>query len=70
MKEVTKTREIENSYKNDLDCIKEENFMLNNIANEQKNEINLLKTNIQIIENEKDRHLEQNVMVIKLLSSG
>ena len=37
--------------------------MLNNIVNEQKIEINLLKTNIQIIENEKDRHLEQNVMV-------
>jgi chromosome segregation ATPase len=64
IKEVNKTREIECAYRNEMESIKEENLLLNNVVNEQKNEINLLKTNIQVLENEKDRHLEQNIMVL------
>jgi hypothetical protein len=63
IKEVNKTREIECAYRNEMESIKEENLLLNNVVNEQKNEINLLRTNIQVLESEKDRHLEQNIMV-------
>lgn len=68
LKEVNKTRDIEASYRNELESIKEENAMMSNYINQQKNEIELLKTNLQILENEKDRHLEQNVMVSLILN--
>ena len=48
----------------DNDSITKNNIKNENIIKELKNEINILKNSLNLLEIEKNKHLDQNVIVI------
>lgn len=60
LNEINKTAEVERNLKNELNAIEGENKSLVNELNEIRKRLSLLTTNISILENEKNRHIELN----------
>jgi chromosome segregation ATPase len=58
--EINKTADIERNLKNELNAVEGENKSLVNELNEIRKRLSLLTTNISILENEKNRHIELN----------
>jgi hypothetical protein len=60
LNENAKNQEVETCLRNELLEYENENKQINSELNEYKLKLSLLNTNIGLIENEKQRHLEQN----------
>jgi len=60
--EINKSHDNEILLKNNLRELENDNKILADNYNELKMKISLMSTNINILENEKDRHLEQNAI--------
>jgi len=58
--EINKAAEVERNMKNELNAVEGENKSLVNELNEIRKRLSLLTTNLSILENEKNRHLELN----------
>ncbi len=62
MNEINKGNDIEKSLRKDISIFEEERVSLINNINELKAQNSLITSTIQILENEKSRNLEQNVI--------
>jgi hypothetical protein len=62
LNEINKANDIEKSLRKDISVFEEERVSLINNINEIKAQNSLITSTIQILENEKSRHLEQNVI--------